>query len=151
MSITTPPPTRVRRKSFTCTTGIRWTGTRTGELTNEGKPPLSVGPDGSQWSPEDLFVASVNACTMSSFMTLAQKRNIHVQAYESEAVGTLEYVDENFRFTEVVVRPKVVVSDAADIAEVRHALEDAHRSCLIGNSIRGLVLLEPAISFAGDE
>jgi organic hydroperoxide reductase OsmC/OhrA len=147
---TTSPETRIRRKTFTCTTGVQWTGKRAGDLTTADRPHLHVGEEGS-WTPEDLFVASVNACTMSTFMTLAEKLQIAVLSYSSEAAGTLEWVDGHYQFTDVVLRPRVVVADAADLAQVRSALEEAHRNCLIGNSIRGVVVLEPAIGYAGDD
>jgi len=146
-----PPEPRVRRKTFTCTTGVEWSGRRSGALSTKDKPLLPVGPDLGAWSPEDLFVASVNACTMMGFMTLAEKQHIEVESYSSEAVGTMEYVDDGYRFTEVVVRPRVVVVDASDVRVVAEALAEAHKSCLIGNSIRGVVVLEPGITFSGED
>jgi len=55
-------------------------------------PPEFGGPGGT-WSPEDLLVASVNACIMTTFLFFAKKDNIPVSFYESEAEEILEKVD----------------------------------------------------------
>ena len=64
--------TRARRKSWRYTNTVTWKENKKGVLTSEGKPDLEVatpsefgGPEGS-WTPEDLLVASVNSCIMTT-------------------------------------------------------------------------------------
>jgi organic hydroperoxide reductase OsmC/OhrA len=105
----------------------------------------------ASWTPEDLFIAAVNACTMTTFLALADRMAITVESYDSDALGTLERVNNTFRFTEVVLRPKIVVADASLVDDTRKALDQAHQQCLVGNSIRGVLILEPAITFLAED
>ena len=144
----------VRRKSFTYSTSIRWVGNRAG-ITSSGEkmpfrtasPPEFKGED-RVWTPEDLFVAAVNSCQLMTFAAFALKLGLPVASYESAAEGTLEFVDGGYRFTKVVVRPHVVVSDAGAIDAVRKALADAHDACLVARSVRCDVVLDPVVGVA---
>ena len=58
----------VRSKVYTYRTAVKWTEQKKGVITCGGKPEIQVatppefkGHEGI-WSPEDLFVASVNVC-----------------------------------------------------------------------------------------
>lgn len=154
MSEVTVPKPALRRKSFTYTTGITWVGKRAG-ITSSGdkipfrtaSPPEFKGEEGV-WSPEDLFVAAVNACQLTTFVSFAMKLELPVASYQSEAEGTLEFVDGGYRFTRVVVRPRVVVSDPEAVEAVRKTLHDAHGACLVSRSILAEVLLEPVVEVA---
>lgn len=144
----------IRRKSFTYRTAITWVGKRAG-ITSSGEklpfrtasPPEFKGEEGV-WTPEDLFVAAVNSCQMTTFVSFAMKLELPVASYESEAEGTLEFADGGYRFTRVVVRPRVVVSDPEAVDAVRKALDDAHDACLVARSIRAEVLLETVVDVA---
>ena len=108
----------IRGKSYRYTISVRWTGERKGALTADGKPPVEVatppefkGHEGI-WSPEDLYVASVNACIMTTFLAFAGRAGLAFEEYESEA------------------------------EEIFHKAE---RNCLVSNSIRTEVVLDPTI------
>lgn len=142
---------RIRHKTFTYRTGLRWMGGRAGVLGSEGKPEFRVASppefrgEAGVWTPEDLFVAAVNVCTMATFLAFAHKSGLALTSYTSEAEGTLEFLEGGYRFTKVSVRPEVVVAEPAAVAQAEKVLEDAHKACLISNSIRSEVLLEPVI------
>ncbi|MGK2859372.1 MAG: OsmC family protein [Thermoanaerobaculia bacterium] len=154
MSVESAPKPAIKRKSFTYRTAITWVGKRAG-ITSSGEkipfrtasPPEFKGEEGV-WSPEDLFVAAVNSCQLMTFISFAMKLELPVASYDSEAEGTLEFVDGGFQFTRVVVRPRVVVSDPEAIEAVRKAIEDAHRACLVSRSVRCEVLVEPVVEVA---
>jgi organic hydroperoxide reductase OsmC/OhrA len=150
MSSTTDTP-RIRHKTFTYRTTLSWLGNRAGMNGSDGKPPFRVasppefkGEEGV-WTPEDLFVAAVNTCTMTTFAAFIIKREVAVASYESEAEGTLEFADGSYRFTKVVVRPRVVAMAPATRELIEGILHDAHKACLISNSISGEVIIEPVI------
>jgi organic hydroperoxide reductase OsmC/OhrA len=83
-----------------------------------------------------------------TFVSFAMKRELPVASYESEAEGLLEFVDDGYRFTRVVVRPRVVVSDPEAVEAVRKAIDDAHQACLVSRSIRSEVVVEATIEVA---
>lgn len=146
---------RVRRKSFTYRTDLTWTSGRSGILTAEGKPDLQVSSppefkgEPGRWTPEDLFVSALNVCTMTTFAAFAQKLQLPIVGYRSEAEGFLEFEGDGYRFTRVVLRPRIVVADAGSVEPAQRALHEAHASCLIGRSVRASVSLEPVIEAAG--
>jgi organic hydroperoxide reductase OsmC/OhrA len=107
-------------------------------------PPEFKGPPGV-WTPEHLFVAAVNICTMTTFIAFARHKKIPVVSYESHAEGMLEFVDSGYQFTRVALQPRVIVSDAAHVEQALATLQDAHNACLVSNSIKSEVLLEPQV------
>lgn len=145
---------RVRHKTFRFQGSVDWTQDREGVAHIVGRPDLAVssppefkGPEG-RWAPEHLFVTSVNLCTMLTFLSFAQHKELPLVSYTSEAEGTLEFVDGGYRFTRIVLRPQIRVREAAAIAAARETLEDAHRACLISNSMRSEIVVEPTIESA---
>jgi organic hydroperoxide reductase OsmC/OhrA len=53
------------------------------------------------------------------------------------------------RFTEVVLRPVVTITDASQAADALDAHEQANRDCFIASSVAFPVLHEPTIVVAG--
>lgn len=140
-----------RAKVFHYTVKTQWTVQRRGRLEAKDKPALEVasppefkGHPGI-WSPEDLLVAAVSSCTMTTFLALAERARLEPVSYECEAVGTLEKVDGKFRFSRVVLRPRIVVSRPEDVDRTRAVFHDAEASCLIANSLLTRVEGEPEI------
>jgi len=144
---------RVKHKSFTYHTQLKWAGERAGVIQSDGKPATRVSSppefkgEAGVWTPEDLFVAAVDTCTMTTFQAFVQRMKLPVVSYASEAEGTLEFVDGNYRFTKIVLRPRVVVESPEAVAQVEKTLHDAHEHCLIANSIRSQVVVEPQVAY----
>lgn len=142
----------VRSKRFTYRTSIRWTDQKRGLSSSSGKPDLEVatppefkGHEGV-WSPEDLFVASVNACVMSTFLAVAERAGLGFTSYESEAEGILELSDGKFMFTAVTIKPRLTLKPGEDEGKARELLAKAEANCLVSNSIKARVTLEPTIT-----
>jgi len=107
----------------------------------EGKPPLdgSADPlfrgDPALYNPEDLLLAALAGCHMLTYLALCVRAGIAVVAYEDDAGGTMVLEGGGGRFTEVVLRPRVVVAAGADLAGARRLHADAHRDCFIASSV----------------
>lgn len=141
----------VRSKRYTYRTSVRWTDQKRGLLSSGGKPDMQIatppefkGHEGI-WSPEDLFVASVNVCVMSTFLAFAERAWLAFTAYESEAEGVLELVDGKFQVTTIVVKPRLSLKPGEDVGKARELLAKAEANCLISNSIKSKVTLEATI------
>ena len=78
---------------------------------------------------------------MLTFLTLAQAKGLTPVRYESEAEGLLENVEGKYRITEVAVRPRVTVNDAAELERAREIMEHVEAECFISNSIKAKVML----------
>jgi organic hydroperoxide reductase OsmC/OhrA len=137
------------------TTEIEWTGERHGDLRAPVRPNLQVdappefkGHDGV-WTPEHLFVASINSCFMTTFLAIAENSKLDFVSFSAGAKGKLEKVDgRGFMMTEVVLRPKLLISHAKDAERAGRILEKAEKHCLISNSIKTATKLEPEVTFA---
>lgn len=139
----------IRPKSYRYTTSVQWTGEKKGIMDIAGKPSLEVatppefkGHEGI-WSPEDLYVAAVNSCIMTTFLAFAGRADLAFEGYESEAEGLLEFVDGRLLFTKIVVRPRVKLMSGEDRGKAEEILHKAEKNCLVSNSIRTEVALEP--------
>jgi len=132
-------------------TEIEWSSERAGILQGPnlpvivfGAPPEFKGREG-QWAPEHLFVSSVNACFMLTFLAVAENSSLPLTGFSSTATGKLEKVQGGgYQFTEIVVKPRVVVA-AKDVERVPRILGKAKDNCFIANSIKGSVTVEAEI------
>ena len=156
MSNETPAPKpSIRGKSFTYYTSLERQGNRSGILGSPGKPDVRVSAppefkgEAGVWTPEDLFVASVEVCLMTTFSALATRRGITVLGYRSRAEGLLEFTDDGHRFTRITIRPTIELDDARQISEAETTIQDAHERCLIGKSMTSAVEIEPTIKVVG--
>lgn len=142
----------VRSKVFHYHIDLQWQQERKGLLQAEGKPTLEVatppefkGHPGI-WTPEDLFVASVSSCLMSTFIGMAARAGLPIHGYDCHAEGDLESVDGNLVFTRVTLSPHIVVNDTHDVAQASTILHQAKADCLVARSLRAEVLMnEPKI------
>lgn len=121
----------------------------------EGKPALagSADPayrgDATLHNPEDLFLASLAACHMLSYLALCARRGVRVVEYEDRARGTLlTNSDGGGRFESVTLCPVVTVAQGSDEALALQLHATAHARCFIANSCRTLLLHEPTVRVA---
>ena len=146
---TTLTEPKIRPKSFTYRTRVGEVRGRTATLSSDEKPPLWVSSppefkgESGHWTPEDFFVAAVEVCLMLTFVGLAEKRGLSFASYESSAEGLLEWEQPSYRFTQVVVAPVIALCDEASFAAAYDILKTAHHTCLVANSVRCAVIVEP--------
>ncbi len=142
----------VRSKRYTYRTTVRWEDQKKGTMSSAGKPdvPVATPPEFKRhegiWSPEDLLVAAVNACIMSTFLAFAERAGLAFTAYESEAEGTAELVEGKFQVTSVTVKPRIKLAPDGDPKKAEELIHKAEANCLISNSLKSRVTIEPTIS-----
>ena len=141
----------VRSKTYTYRTTVRWRQQKLGEISSAGKPDLQVatppefkGHEGV-WSPEDLFVASINVCVMSTFLAFAERAGLAFGSYQSEAEGRVELVEGKLQVTSVVLKPTVTVTAPGDVDKAKEILHKAETNCLVSNSVKTRVTMEPTV------
>ncbi|MBX3332435.1 MAG: OsmC family protein [Nitrospira sp.] len=140
-----------KNKVYMYQTAVKWTEQRKGVMSCAGKPDVQVatppefkGHEG-MWSPEDLFVASANVCLMTTFLAVAERAGLAFSSYESTAEGRLELVEGKFQFTAITLKPTITLKSAADAGKAKELIEKAEANCLISNSMKATVTLEPVI------
>lgn len=110
-----------------------------------GAPPEFKGRDGV-WAPEHLFVASLNSCYLLTLLAIAEFSKIAIVSCSSSAKGKLEKVEGGtYQITEIVVRPRVVIASANDLARMPRIFEKAKENCFISNSIKSAIKIEPEV------
>lgn len=136
-------------------TEVGWMGRRRGYLRSSADLPIlevSSPPEFQgqphTWTPEHLFVASVNSCFMATFIAIAELSKLEVVSFSSTAVGKLEKRERSgFWITEITLKPRLVIKHEREIERALRILEKAEKKCLITNSILSEVSLEPQLEF----
>lgn len=154
--------------AHTYATTVTWTGNRgpgtTGyrdydrshDTAADGRPTLHGSADrvfrgdAARWNPELLLMAALSQCHLLSYLHCCVQAGVVVTAYVDAATGTMvEDGAGGGRFTEVVLRPRVTVADAAMTASAQELHELAARRCFIAASVNFPVRHQPEVS-AGD-
>jgi peroxiredoxin-like protein len=108
-------------------------------------PPFPKGMEGI-WSPEHLFTAAVNSCIMTTFLAIAENSKLEFESFTCSATGKLEQVEGKYLMTEVTVYPIVSVYKEEDYAKAERILQKSEAACLISNSIKAKVIMEPVVN-----
>lgn len=138
-------------------TGNKGTGTssyrayeRSHSIQVEGKPEIlgSSDPafrgDNTKHNPEDMLVSSLSACHMLFYLHLCAEAGITVVEYVDNVSGTMEETPNGGgRFTEVILRPTVTITDKSRTEEANQLHHKANELCFIANSCNFPVRHEP--------
>jgi peroxiredoxin-like protein len=137
-------------------TRVEWVGEKRGQLRSATLPDLEVATPPefkgheNTWSPEHLFVAAVNSCFMTTFLAIAEMSKFDFVSFDAGAVGKLEKLDgQGYLMTEITVRPRLRIRRATDADRAARILEKAEKNCLVSNSVKSVVRLEPEIEVGG--
>ncbi len=151
-----------REKTHTYTLQMKWTGnlgtgtssyraySRNHEFLAEGKPMVAGSSDPAfrgdpaRYNPEEMLVSALSTCHMLSYLHLCAVSNIVVVDYTDEPLGKMMETDDGGgHFTQVTLRPRIVVKPGADLALARQLHEQAHHLCFIASSVNFPVTCEP--------
>lgn len=133
-------------------TKVKWEEGRIGTLSSPTLDSFKVAtppefPKGvsNTWSPEHLFVASINICLMTTFVAIADNSKLEFESFECEGVGKLEKVDGKFMISEVELNPIVKIKYDKDKERAERIINKAENLCLISNSAKSKIILNPQI------
>jgi peroxiredoxin-like protein len=139
-------------KPYFYETEIEWKGEKDLRITSgklpaieAGAPPEFKGRE-ENWSPEHLFVASLNSCYTLTLLAIAEFSKVSLVSLSSTAKGKLEKVQgSSYQVTEIVVKPRVVIASANDLSRMPHIFEKAKENCFVSNSIKSAIKIEPEV------
>ena len=118
---------------------------RDGRVVVEGDAAADYGGEGGHGvDPEELFAASLAACHMLSFLAVAARMRIVVDAYADTAtaiVGTGAH--GRLAVTRVVLKPRVTFAGEVDPAKLAQLHELAHHNCFVANAVKAAIVVEP--------
>ena len=107
-------------------------------------PQFPKGMEGI-WSPEHLFVAAINSCLMTTFLSIAENSKLEFVSFDSKASGKLEMVDGKYMMSEVTLMPIVTISDEQQKERAERVLQKSEANCLISNSVKSTIIFKPEI------
>lgn len=132
---------------------VRLTGGPAGyaHVSSAGLPGLDTAPPrefdgpGDAWSPEHLLLASVQTCFLFTLRAVAHASAFQFSALAVEARGTVAREGGVTRFTQILLRPKLLVPPGTDRERAKRILEKSERACLVTASLSTPVHLEAEI------
>ena len=104
--------------------------------------------DASAVDPEEAFVASLAACHMLWFLSLAAQQGFVVDRYRDAAEGEMTKNDAGkLWISTVTLRPEVAFAGKRRPMrdDVLHLHHRAHEACFIANSVKSDVRCEPVL------
>ena len=114
---------------------------RTAVLTSGTKSALTGGPppqfDGKEewWSPEELFLESINLCLFTPFQTIGTKKGLELHNYASRTEGVLDKTKDGLTFTKLAVHMEIKVAEK-QVGLATEIVDMAKRYCVISNALK---------------
>jgi organic hydroperoxide reductase OsmC/OhrA len=107
-------------------------------------PPEFQGHAGV-WTPEHFLVAAVASCYVSTFSGMAATSKFEFLSLHVEAEGILGKDELGWRFSEVVLRPRLKIVRAEDSERAKRLLQKAEKGCVVGRSLACPIVLYPEL------
>lgn len=132
---------------------VEWKNDRLGKLTSPEleqtievatPPQFNKGIEGV-WSPEHLFTAAVSSCFMTTFLAIAENSKLEYESFSCSSKGKLEQIEGKFLMSEVILEPKLKITNSNDIEKAGRILEKSEKACLISNSVNSKITLKPLV------
>lgn len=97
---------------------LKWIENRKGSLSSPVLPQkieVATPPDFPKWmkeiwSPEYLFVASINSYFMTTFLSIAKNSKFDFISFESKYTCMLDKIEGKYLITEIILKPKLIIS-----------------------------------------
>lgn len=111
----------------------------------ENAAPAEFGGPGDLWSPETMLAGAVAGCFILTFRGVARASALDWLSIECPVEGLLERKDGSLQFTEFTLSLKITVPAGTDRGKLLRVIHKAERGCLVANSLRATMKLEPEI------
>lgn len=107
-------------------------------------PPQFGGLEG-RWSPEDLLLSAIAGCFTTTFRALADYSAFEYNDLEAEVEGVVRKAKSGYEFSEIVIRPKLTISNSDELSIAARLLEKAKKLCLVSRAIALPLVFEPQV------
>jgi len=134
---------------------IQWKAGRIGELSSPAlektiecatPPEFPHGIPGI-WSPEHLFVASINSCYMATFLAIAYNFKVEIKDFSCKTTAKLEMLDGKYLITQAEMFPTITLTHPdKDTEKAQRIVEKAKAGCLVTNSMKTEIRLTSNLS-----
>ena len=119
------------------------------ELVNiETAAPVEFGGPGHRWSPETLFTAAIANCFVLTFKAVARASKLSWSAIQCDVETILDRAEGCTLFTQAIVKVRLTIDNSDQSERAEKILQKAETNCLISNSLKTEIRLEPEIVVA---
>jgi organic hydroperoxide reductase OsmC/OhrA len=140
------------RKNSLYETEVEWTGAKDLKLRGAKQPTIAAGaPAGvpgreENWSPEHLLVASLNSCQVLTLIAIAKFSKVALVSFSRWRMGKFKKLQRSgYQITETVVKPRIVISSAGDLARMPRISKRLKR--IVSYPIRSRAPSKASLSF----
>lgn len=92
-----------------------------------------------------MLLAAVQGCLLLTLRAVARASKLEFVSLDVDAVGIVDRQDGVTRFTEIVLRPRLVVPHGTDRERALKVLETSEKHCLISASLSTPITMTPEI------
>jgi organic hydroperoxide reductase OsmC/OhrA len=107
-------------------------------------PPEFQGVPGT-WTPEHFFAAAVASCFVSTFSGMSHVSKFEFLSLELSTEAILQKDEGGWRFTRVILRPRVTIHLEKDRDRALRLMEKAEKVCLVARSLSCPTELQPEV------
>jgi organic hydroperoxide reductase OsmC/OhrA len=83
---------------------------------------------------------------MTTFLAIAENSKLDFVSFSCMSKGKLEQVDGKLIMSEILLEPIVTISNEKDREKAERVIQKSEAACLISNSIKSKVILNPTIT-----
>ncbi len=92
------------------------------------------------WTPEHLFLGSLCSGYLTTFLAIAEKRNLAVKHITCSSIGQINLYDKHLEFTSINLYPKIYIESDDDIVLANEILLSGYKHCIVANSVKSLLI-----------
>lgn len=92
------------------------------------------------WTPEHLFLGSLSSGFLTTYLAIADKKNLTVCHLTCNAIGQINLYEQHLEFTTINLYPKIYVGADDDIPLANEILLSAYTQCIVANSVKPLLI-----------
>ena len=102
--------------------------------------PVFKGGVPNTWTPEHLFLGALSGGYLTTYLAIAEKRNLLVKDISCNAIGQINLYENHLEFTTINLYPKVYIESDDDVALANDILLNAYMHCITANSVKALLI-----------
>ena len=129
-----------------------WTSGQTGLVKSDSAPnaihfsapPQFGGLDG-RWTPEDLLLAALAGCFVTTFRVIAGHSKFEYIDLLVEAEGAVGKAESGYSFSEITLRPTLTIHDEEKRDWALKLLQKTKAACLVSKTLATTPALEPKV------
>ncbi len=108
--------------------------------------PAVFGGTNRCWTPEHLFLSSVNSCFVVTLQHFCTKRKLLLSYCNCVVKGKMKFTDGYYRFCEIEISPVITIPSESDRDALLKVIEVTKNACIISHALATKIELKYNIS-----